>query len=387
MPELLPDDVLAEACEKTGLDDFGPDDFREGLAVLCESINGEARLNELGELAVRDTVVNSLANRLRVFDWIRRHPEVARERIEAPIVVIGMFRAGTTFLSQLLDQDPHNRALLRWEASDSAPPPSPANFRSGPRVDAARLSNDMLEELNPRMTAIHHEDAAGATECIAVMSQDFKSLSWEAITNVSAYSRWLLTSDQGSAYEYHRSTLQVLQSGGVRGQWTLKSPHHALALDALTAVYPDARLVLLHRDPVVLCASVCSLISTLSGTFSDADHTAYVAEHWTAMLEESVKRIEAFRAAHPEHPIVDVQYADLLDDPLGTVDDLYAACGAELDPGARDAMAAYVTAHPKTEFGTHGYDPAEFGLDAGELAERFAGYVDRYDVAVESRLK
>ena len=387
MPELLPDDVLAEACEKTGLDDFGPDDFREGLAVLCESINGEARLNELGELAVRDTVVNSLANRLRVFDWIRRHPEVARERIEAPIIVIGMFRAGTTFLSQLLDQDPHNRALLRWEASDSAPPPSPANFRSGPRVDAARLSNDMLEELNPRMTAIHHEDAAGATECIAVMSQDFKSLSWEAITNVSAYSRWLLTSDQGSAYEYHRSTLQVLQSGGVRGQWTLKSPHHALALDALTAVYPDARLVLLHRDPVVLCASVCSLISTLSGTFSDADHTAYVAEHWTAMLEESVKRIEAFRAAHPEHPIVDVQYADLLDDPLGTVDDLYAACGAELDPGARDAMAAYVTAHPKTEFGTHGYDPAEFGLDAGELAERFAGYVDRYDVAVESRLK
>jgi Sulfotransferase family len=387
MPELLPDDVLAEACEKTGLDDFGPDDFREGLAVLCESIKGEARLNELGELAVRDTVVNSLANRLRVFDWIRRHPEVARERIEAPIVVIGMFRAGTTFLSQLLDQDPHNRALLRWEASDSAPPPSPANFRSGPRVDAARLSNDMLEELNPRMTAIHHEDAAGPTECIAVMSQDFKSLSWEAITNVSAYSRWLLTSDQGSAYEYHRSTLQVLQSGGVRGQWTLKSPHHALALDALTAVYPDARLVLLHRDPVVLCASVCSLISTLSGTFSDADHTAYVAEHWTAMLEESVKRIEAFRAAHPEHPIVDVQYADLLDDPLGTVDDLYAACGAELDPGARDAMAAYVTAHPKTEFGTHGYDPAEFGLDAGELAERFAGYVDRYDVAVESRLK
>ena len=325
MPELLPDDVVAEACDKTGLDDFGPADFHEGLAVLCESIDDEAQLNELGELAVRDTVVNSLANRLRVFDWIRRHPEVARESIAAPIVVIGMFRAGTTFLSQLLDQDPRNRALLRWEAGDSAPPPSPANFRSGPRVDAARLSNDMLEDLNPRMKGIHHEDAAGATECISVMSQDFKSLSWEAIANVPAYSRWLLATDQRSAYEYHRSTLQVLQSGGVRGQWTLKSPHHAIALDALTAVYPDARLVLLHRDPVVLCASVCSLISTLSGTFTDADHTIYVAEHWTAMLEESVRRIESFRGAHPEHPIVDVQYADLVRDPLRTVEDLYAA--------------------------------------------------------------
>jgi hypothetical protein len=298
--------------------------------------------------------------------------------------VIGMFRAGTTFLSQLFDQDARNRALLRWEANDSVPPPSPANLRSGPRVDAARLSNDALEDLNPRMKAIHHEDAAGATECIAVMSQDFKSLSWEAITNVPAYSRWLLATDQRSAYEYHHSTLQVLQSGGVRGQWTLKSPHHGIALDALTAVYPDARLVIVHRDPVVLCASVCSLITTLSGTFTDADHTAYVAEHWTAMLEESVKRIEVFRAAHPQQPIVDVQYADLVQDPLRTIEDLYAACGAELDGCARDAIAAYVNTHPKGALGTHAYDLADFGLDAGELAERFAGYVDRYNIAVES---
>ena len=247
-----------------------------------------------------------------------------------PIVVIGMFRAGTTFLSQLFDQDDRNRALLRWEANDSVPPPSPANFRSGPRVDAAQLGNDMLEELNPPMKAIHHEDAAGATECITVMSQDFKSLSWEAITNVPTYSRWLLAADHRSAYEYHRSTLQVLQSGGVRGQWTLKSPHHAIALEALTAVYPDARLVLLHRDPVVLSASVCSLINTLSSTFSDADHRAYVAEHWTAMLEESVRRIDAFRAAHPEHPILDVQYTDLVQDPVGAVGRIYGAFDIEL---------------------------------------------------------
>jgi Sulfotransferase family len=384
MPELVPDDVIAEACERTGFDDFGPDDFRDGLAVLCTSINEEAQLNELGQMAVREIVVNALANRLRVFDWIRRHSGVARDRIESPIVVIGMFRAGTTFLSQLLDQDLRNRALLRWEAGDSAPPPTHANLRSGPRVDAASLSNDMLEDLNPRMRAIHHEDADGPTECVAVMSQDFKSLSWEAITNVPAYSRWLLAADQRSAYEYHRSTLQVLQSGGVGGQWTLKSPHHAIALEALTAVYPDARLVLLHRDPVVLCASVCSLITTLSGTFTDADHTAYVAEHWPGMLEESAQRIDAFRGAHPEHPIIDVQYADLVVDPMRTVEELYAACGVEFEAGARDAIAAYVKAHPKGEFGNHGYDLAEFGLDAGELAERFAGYVDRYDVAVES---
>ena len=143
------------------------------------------------------------------------------------------------------------------------------------------------------MRAIHHEEPDGPTECISVMSQDFKSLSWEAISNVPSYSAWLLGSDQRSAYAYHRLVLQVLQHGGVRGRWTLKSPHHAIALDALTAVYPDARLVLLHRDPVELCASVCSLIAELSSCFSDADHRAYIAEHWVAMLEESISRIHA----------------------------------------------------------------------------------------------
>ena len=257
---------------------------------------------------------------------------------------------------------------------------------AGERVEAARAGNDMLEQINPRLRAIHHEEPDGPTECITLMSQDYKSLSWEAISNVPTYGRWLLEVDQRSAYEYHRLALQVLQNGGVRGRWTLKSPHHALNLEALTAVYPDARLVLLHRDPVVLCASVCSLIHTLSGTFTDADHRAYIAEHWVAMLEESIRRIDRFRATHPEHPIVDVRYDDLVQDPVGAVQSIYTAfddSGSGLDGEAFAAMTAYVAAHPKDSLGVHGYDLAEFGLDGAQLAERFSGYVDRYDVPTE----
>jgi hypothetical protein len=156
-----------------------------------------------------------------------------------------------------------------------------------------------------------------------------------------------------------------------------------LALEALTDVYPDARLVLLHRDPVVLSASVCSLITTLSGTFTDADHSAYIAAHWTSVLEESVRRIEAFRAAHPEHQIIDVHYADLVRDPVGTVASIYAALGDPLVEEARAAMTDYVAAHPKGEFGAHAYDVASFGLNASELTERFSQYVARYDIPAE----
>jgi hypothetical protein len=101
------------------------------------------------------------------------------------------------------------------------------------------------------------------------------------------------------------------------------------------------------------------------------------------MLEESVRRIEAFRAAHPEHPIVDVQYADLVTDPAATVASIYRAVGDQLDATGAKAVAAYVDAHPRGEFGTHRYDVSEYGLDAGALAERFAEYTDRYAIPRE----
>jgi hypothetical protein len=378
---MVPDELVAEACTIAALDDFGGDSFREGLDVYCASVSSEAQLNEVGAIGIRGNIVASLVNRLRVIDWANRHPDVGAERIESPLVVIGMFRAGTTFLSYLLEQDHRNRALLRWEAGDSAPPPTPSTYRDGPRVEAARAAGDTLEQLNPRLRAIHHEDPDGPTECIAVMSQDFKSLSWEAISNVPTYGQWLLAIDQRSAYAYHRTVLQVLQSGGVRGRWTLKSPHHAIALDALTEAYPDARLVLVHRDPVALCASVCSLITELSGCFSDADHRSYITEHWVEMLEESIRRVENFRRAQPDHSIVDVQYDDLVRDPVGTVASIYTYFGDTLDARTHDAMTEYAAAHPKGSLGVHTYTLDEYELDAGEIKERFARYTDRYVVS------
>jgi len=379
------DELIAEVTKATGLDDFGGDDFRDGLAALCASLDREAQLNEIGEMAVRGNIGGCLANRLRIVDYRNTHPDVADERIDEPLVVIGMFRAGTTLLSRLLDQDRGNRALLSWEAADSVPPPTPENFRAGPRVEAVRAGQEMLGQLNPAALAAHHEQADEATECVSILAQDFKSLQWEAIANVPSYSEWLLGGSQLSAYEHHRRVLQVLQHGGVRGRWTLKSPHHAVALEELTTVYPDAKLVLLHRDPLMLVGSVCSLINTLSSTFTDADHRAYIASHWPAVLQASIDRVNAFRDAHPGHPIIDVQYADLVRDPVGTVDAIYRRTGNALTPEAADAVARYVAANPKGKFGSHDYRLAEFGLDADLVAKRFADYVERYDVVLEGR--
>jgi len=375
--------LIAAAIEQSGLDDFGPGSFREGLDVYCESVP-EAQLNDLGQAVVPGNIVGALVNRLKVVDWVKQHPEVSEERIEAPFVVVGIFRAGTTLLSYLLEKDARHRPLFGWEAQDSVPPPDPAHMKDDPRIAATVAGRAMLDEINPRIKVVQNEEPDGPTECIGVLNQDFKSLVWEALTNVPTYGAWLHATDHRSAYEYHRTVLQVLQSGGVRGRWSLKSPHHVLHLDALTAVYPDARIVVMHRDPVVLSASVCSLITTLTGTFSDADHRAYIAEHWTDMLARSVDSLNRFRDANPDVQIVDVKYADLVGDPLATMERVYGAFGDDLTGQARSAMQAHVDSRPKGRFGSHRYDLDEFGLDGPALADRFAGYVERYEIPLES---
>lgn len=377
------DELVDEAIAAAGVDDFGGDDFAAGLGVLTDAIESEAQLNDIGAVAVRAQIVGALTNRLRIVDYTKQHPDVAHERIDAPLIVVGMFRAGTTLLSQLLDQDGSNRALLSWEVADSVPPPTPENFRSGPRVEAVRAGQQMLSQINPAIDTVHHEQADQATECLAVLGQDFKSLIWEAVAVVPSYGAWLDGVDYLSSYQHHRRTLQVLQSGGVRGRWTLKSPQHALALEALTTVYPDARLVLLHRDPVMLCGSVCSLIRTLSATFTDADHRDRIGQRWVDVLSQCVERVAGFRAAHPDHPIIDVQYADLVRDPVGTVAGIYESAGRSLDEDAATEIKAYVAANPRGKYGAHTYDLAEFGVNEAAIRERFASYTDRHDVPLE----
>ncbi len=379
-----PDKLIETACEQTGLRDFGGDSFREGLRVFCESVSSEAQLNDFGAMALPGAMLGALGNRLKIVDWVKRHPEVSQERIEAPLIVIGMFRAGTTFLSYLFEKDERHRPLFRWEAGDSTPPPTPKGIATDPRIAATRASMAMMDQINPRMRIVQSEEPDGPTECISVMNQDFKSLTWEAMVNVPTYADWLKDVDHRSAYDYHKQTLQVLQSGGVRGRWSLKAPYHVMHLNALTAVYPDARLVVTHRDPVVLCSSVCSLITSLTGLFSDADHSRFITDHWVEMLARSIDGLNRFRDANPHIKIVDVQYADLASDPLGTMRRIYAGFAEEIEGQPIQAMTAHVESHPKHRFGRHGYDPRQYGLDTGAIAERFRPYVERYGIELEN---
>jgi hypothetical protein len=371
------DRVLEEVANEAGLDDYGDPSFREGLDILVESCSREAQLNDIGRATLDGQVRGSLRNRLRVIDWHNQYAELAFERIVEPVFVVGASRTGTTALSGLLAADPANRSLLGFEVQDSVPPPQADGYWDDPRFVAARQAPDMLAMLNPGFRAIHYDPPDGPMECVTVLAQHFLSAQLVTVFNIPMYHRWMLDADEVAAYQYHQLVLQLLQSGKP-GRWHLKSPHHAVAMDALTTVYPDAKLVVTHRDPVKTLASTCSLVVSLTGTFTDADFRTYIAEIWTDTVDAMVNRTLDFRDAHPEVQYVDVLYDDFIADPVAAVARLYDELDRELTPEAEKAMREIAAREPQHKFGRHTYSLADIGLRREDVEDRFARYFERF---------
>jgi hypothetical protein len=372
------DEIVQGAVDETGLDDFGPPTWREGLGRLVESLDTDAELTPVGELILSTQIRSSLENRLRVVEWRQLHPERIRP-VERPVFVLGLPRTGTTLLSYLLDADPANRSLLRWEAFRSVPPPDPATIATDPRLKLAADEMDALYATAPEFKAIHYEAADGPTECVTLLGQDFRSVHFETLANLPGYGRWHESCDMAPAYAWHRSVLQVLQVAWA-GRWVLKSPCHNLALEALIAAYPDARFVATHRDPTSVIGSLASLVSVLTGLGTDHDFAHYIGDRWLDLSALMIDRFMAARARLGVHRFHDITYTDLVDDPLAAIARLYDWLGWELPPTTEERFRAYLDANPKGRFGRHEYDLARFGITSEEVADRFADYRDAFAI-------
>lgn len=376
------DPLLAQASELTGgLADFGDGSFRDGLEIFLQSGANEGQLTEIGKAALEGMALSNLVNRLNVVEWHRTHPALATSRIDSPIFLIGLPRTGTTALSHLLSVDPANRSLLGWEINQSVPPPTTATYRTDPRFVAAMEAPDMLGMINPEFKAIHHDPPNMPLECATVLGQHFSSLHLSTTFNLPSYMDWIRTNDHTQAYEWHRTVLQVLQSQ-CPGQWQLKSPVHLIDPSAIAAVYPDARFVLTHRDPVNVIASVCSLVRSLAGTFTSADWQDYIRQTWPEVVGSLLDNQNAFRdsqiAAGRGDAFVDVAYSDLVGDPITTIASLYEQLGENFSTEAESAMRAHSAEHKKDRFGSHSYSLEEWGLDRDALTERVQPYLTRY---------
>ncbi|MGZ3419946.1 MAG: sulfotransferase family protein [Polyangiales bacterium] len=374
------DTLLEEARAQTGLDDFGDDAFREPLRVLVDSANQIGPSEEL-----REVIRRSLINRLQIEASFRAHPEIERVEIERPLFVAGLPRSGTTVLQQLCAQDPHARALAMWELLWPAPPPDPAHREDDPRIARAEefLRADYAKA--PEFLLVHERTARGPGHCHWLFGQTFvDKIVYSAPLTGPDYQRYISSIDVVPAYRYYRRELQLLTWKCRNDHLVLKDARHSEDLGAVLTVFPDAQVIVPHRDPVKVAASFCSLLQVRSVASGKPADPKTLGPRALGRLESSIAGLLAARQKASERArIVDIAYADLMKDPVGTLRRTYEVFGYPFSEAYAERIRGYLRENPQHKHGVHKYSLEQYGLDAREIRERFRGYRERFAIPDE----
>lgn len=374
------DELIEQAVERADTDDFGVDTWHEGLEILVQSFNTEASLTELGEQVVTDQLLGFLVNRLEVEACYRAHPEIGKSRIEAPLFGLGLPRTGSTALSFLLAADRRRRSLRTWEANQPCPPPTTATQDSDPRIARTQAGLDIVNDMFPEFAGMLPRSATGPQECLLIMALDFRSMVFEGYGTVPSYTDWLLSCDMVPAYRYHERVLKLLQWRCPPRRWWLKSPAHMASIEALDAVYPDARFVMTHRDVAAVLPSLCALKHALTSPLTSRTDAAALGRRETELWHEALRRTLALRDAGRQERFFDVSFAHMQESPLDAVAELYRAMGDELDTDTLSRMAQWWDDSTSQRRTGPLRDAANFGLDQDALRARFAFYHQRFGV-------
>jgi len=310
------------------------------------------------------------------------------EEVRRPIFILGVPRTGTTILFNLLAQDPANRAPLSWEIENPCPPPEEATFTTDPRIAQMEKQFAGLERVSPTLSAIHEFGAELPQECIAITAHEFLTVQFHIVYNALSYQQWLDEQSLVPAFEYHRRYLQHLQSRYKKERWVLKTPGHLAVIEDLLTVYPDACIIHTHRDPLRVMPSVASLSYALRQIYTDAIDPHFVGQQQVDLWENHLNR--AMRTRQNLHDrkeqFFDTQFEDVVKDPIGLIERIYAHFKIPFTPEAHRRMRAFLEANPRERLGPHRYSLEDFGLDPQDLQVRFRAYCENFDIPTGTHL-
>lgn len=366
------DDLHEAATRMTGLSDFGGDEYHQALRLLVDGFTHEAGLTGVGNTQHRSFLRGALAARLLAQDAFTRHPEHAGVRIERPIFVTGIQRSGTTALQRLLHADPDHQGLEMWLTQLPQPRPPRETWADDPvyRMLADGFAQHLAE--NPEAAGIHYMTADTVEECWQVLRQTFLTSAFPALAHLPTFTAWIRQADLTPAYERHQRNLQLIGLNEPEKRWVLKNPSHLDALDALMAVYPDALVVQTHRDPVVAVGSACSLAATTTRGWSTVFQGEQLGADTLDLLSYEVETFRQERAHHPEAQFVDVQYDDLVKDPVGTVAGIYESFGLSWTSRVEQAVRAdHAASQEGPRAPRHTYSLADYGLTEDQVRAAF----------------
>jgi hypothetical protein len=298
-----------------------------------------------------------------------------------------MQRTGTTKLHRLLACAPELRWLSSAEGLNPAPLGRPVRDEPGElarRMAFAKRAERGMRFMSPALFAIHPIEADAPEEDVFLFDVTFVSPAVDASLSVPSYTRWIREIDQHPPYAYVRRLIQLLLWQGPEGQRPMrylgKTPHHQENLDVLFDVFPDAKVIHTHRDPLKVVPSFASMMAHAGAMLSRRIDPFEVGRRVADQMVNSVERAIVARAKVGEGRVLEVQYEDLVREPLRELRRVHDFVGLEWGPAAEERAKRWMAGNPQHKYGTHRYSLADFGLDEEELKARFKPYCERFGV-------
>ncbi len=375
--------VLAAAVRQTGLSEFGSDDFRPRLRVWLRAVDEDDRLGPVGRLGLWAQCVRFLSNRLRLEDLVRRHPEILAVEIRRPVVVAGLPRSGTTHLVNLLAADTRFRSLPYWEALEPIPARGEGPGRDGrdPRYLRCLAQYEQAAARLPHLRAMHDMPPEHVHEEVELLDLDVASYQLEWVCLAPRWRDHYLGLDMRPHYAFLKKALQALTWLRGPDRWVLKSPQHLEQLLPLHETFPDATIVLTHRDPVSVIQSAITMMAYGERMRRTRIDLPTLADYWIDRVERLLRACVRDRDRLPAARSVDVPFHEFMADELGTVRRIFEHAGLAPTDEARAALAAFLADNRRGKHGRVAYDlRRDFGVDPDAVRRRFAFYLERFAV-------
>ncbi len=376
--------VLEAAAERTGLDDFGPDDFHERLALWLSEPDEDPDRTNLGRFMLWNDCVRYASNRLRIHELLKQHPEIHEIEIRAPIIVVGLPRSGTTHLVNLMASDSRLRSMPLWEGQAPVAEESPTRDENDPRWIRCQQAWEQMQASSPLIAAMHPMNPDHVHEELELMLPDFASYNQEWTGRVPKWRDYHLGHDQRPHYEYMKTGLKILQWYMPRERWVLKCPQHLEQLGPLVETFPDATFAVTHRDPVAVIQSAATMTCYGARMSYKTTDPEWYLDYWTGRMRQLLSASVRDRHLLPEERTIDVLFHEFMADDLAMVERIYEAAGLSMTDAARAEIRSHLDAHQRGQHGRVVYDLREdFGAEPERVREPFDFYLERFPVRIE----
>src|SRR5262245_18930776 len=311
--------VLDAARADTGLDDFGDPEFTARLGALLGEVEADDNVWRANKAIFVGQCVQAASNRLLLRRYWDEHPDALAQPIDRPVIVIALPRSGSTHLENLVGADRRLRHLPVYLAGQPAPRPGedPQPGAADPRWTRADARWQMMSQ-NEILAALHEHSPDHACGENELQIPDFARYQWEWMAHVPRFRDHYLSHDQTPHYAYGRDALKA--SAGQfpdDRRWMMKSNQHSEQLGPLLTTYPDATVVMIHRDPVATLRSLLTMRGLMvkqSQKVSDIDgHVDYWVDRIERMLRAYVRDADLI----PTDQRVDLLFTEIVRDDVG----------------------------------------------------------------------